>query len=169
MYFSTDLSVPDPTSVIVTADPPTPIRAGTELTLTCTVELSPTLAGLSSLAVIVVWTEPFKSLTSSYPIDVTPESPPTSTSILQLQASVPFNGNYTCQAQVVSSSSSLTNSGRETNMIAVIICKQPSVVVLIYICYVVLFPLQWILLICLLIFCLVLTLLERTTVWSVLP
>lgn len=103
MFILSTLAVPSPTSVIITTDPSIPISAGTEVTLTCTVELSPTLTGLSSLAVIVIWTGPFETLLDSDP-NKTANSPPTYTSILTLD-SVEFSGNFTCQAQVDSSSS----------------------------------------------------------------
>ena len=129
MKFYNFLSVPNPTSVIVTTDQPIPIRAGTEVTLICIVELSPALAELSSsLGVIVVWTGPSETLTGSDLPALIGNSPPTYTSMLLL-ASVDFNGNYTCQAQVVSSSSSLTNSGMEANTITVTTCEQASVLV----------------------------------------
>ena len=76
MKFYNFLSVPNPTSVIVTTDQPIPIRAGTEVTLICIVELSPALAELSSsLGVIVVWTGPSETLTGSDPPALIPLPP----------------------------------------------------------------------------------------------
>ena len=102
------LVVPTPASINITTDSPTPISAETRVTLTCTVELSPSLAGLSLLAVIVTWTGPLGTLSGSDPTKVA-NSPPTYTSMLTL-ASVESSGSFICQAQVDSPSSFIAAS-----------------------------------------------------------
>ena len=93
------------------------ISAGTEVTLTCTVELSPALAGFPSMAVIVIWTGPTGILSGSDPTKMA-NSPSTYTSILTL-ATVESSGSFTCQAQVNSSSLFITASQTISTLIAV--------------------------------------------------
>ena len=111
------LAVPSPASVIIAADPSLPVSNGTEVTLTCTVELSPALADFSSLAVTVIWTGPPGMLSGSNPIKMA-NSPPTYTSILTL-ATVESSGSFTCQAQVDSSSLFITASQTISTLITV--------------------------------------------------
>ena len=103
--------VPEPTSVVITSYPSHPIKAGTEVTLTCTVLLNHTLAGIPTLdmGVTVVWIGPLGVLEAGVDASATAEDPLVYISVLHISSAV-ANESYTCQASVDSMSSSLASS-----------------------------------------------------------
>ena len=103
MYY-TFLSVPAPTSVMVTA-PVDAIIAGSSPNLTCTVELSPAVD--VPVTVNTVWTGP--ALTTVTPTSLMMENLTRYITMAMIDAA--RNGSYTCQATISSSSQFTTGGG----------------------------------------------------------
>ena len=104
--------VPVPTSVVITSDPVSPIRpVGSNVILTCTVELSPVVD--VPVTVNTEWTGPDGvTLSSTTPVM---ESLTRYTSTVMVSSfGRDQSGNYTCTATVSSTSSFLTDSGSQS-------------------------------------------------------
>ena len=101
--------------MIVTSDPPCPVKTESEVTLICSIVLSHILADVPILEVTVVWTGPLGTLTGSDAFIAGNNSLIyTSTLLIYSAAS---NENYTCRARVDSGLSSFTSSQVKTNWI----------------------------------------------------
>ena len=109
---STSHAVPNPSSVTVTSNTPSPVRVGSNVMVTCTVELGPAVVD-SELSLLMVDT---KLSRDGSPLSLTV---PTITGTT-LAYTIQFNsfersdsGNYTCTATVTPQPSStyLTGSG----------------------------------------------------------
>ena len=101
------LLVPSPISVIVTSDPVSPIQSdGSDVTLTCTVELSPLVD--VPVTVNTVWTGPTGFMTTN---TTQPVMGSTYSSLVIISS---FGrdryGNYTCSVSVSSANTMLTTS-----------------------------------------------------------
>ena len=101
--------VPDPISVIVTSDLDSPIQPiGSDVTLTCTMELSPAVD--VPVTVDTVWTGPAKFMTSN---TEQPSMSNTTTYITQITINSFIrskSGYYICRATVISKSPFITSS-----------------------------------------------------------
>ena len=101
--------VPDPVSVIVTSDLDSPIRPiGSDVTLTCTVKLSPAVD--VPVTVNTVWTGPAKFMTSN---TEQPSMSNTTTYITRTTIGSFIRGksrHYICRATVISKSPFITSS-----------------------------------------------------------
>ena len=106
------LSVPPPVSVTVTSDPVSPIQPfiSPDVTLTCTVELSPAVDVPVTLN--TVWTGPdgFMTTNTAQPV-VGSTTTYTSTAVVS-SFGRDQSGNYTCSATVTSNSQYLTDSSK---------------------------------------------------------
>ena len=98
------LTVPAPTSVTVTNGS---VNAGSTVTLTCTVELSPAVD--VPVTVNTVWTGPDGFMTTNTAQRMGSTTTYTSTAMVS-SFGRDQSGNYTCTATVSSTSSFLTNS-----------------------------------------------------------
>ena len=101
--------VPDPVSVTVTSDLVSPVRPiGSNVTLTCTVELSPVMD--DPVIVNIVWTGPAKFMTRN---TAQPSMSNTTTYIAQITIKSFIRSNsgyYICRATVISESPFITSS-----------------------------------------------------------
>ena len=103
--------VPVPTSVSVTSNPVSPIRpVGSNVTLTCTVELSPAVHVDVPVIVNTVWTGPDGVTLSPTTPSMENLTRYTSTAMVN-SFGRDQSGNYTCTATVSSTSLFLTDSG----------------------------------------------------------
>jgi hypothetical protein len=106
-------SVPAPLSVILTSDPISPVRpVGANVTLTCTVELSPAVDVL--VTVNVQLSDP-----TGNPLTTTTPSVSGSNHIAIATVNSfrrTESGNYTCTADIISSSLFFTNSGSKSTL-----------------------------------------------------
>ena len=117
------LAVPDLAMVTVSSSLESPITSGDDVTLTCTVELSTSLASVSSVSVAITWTGPSGMLSSSSMPVMSGTSPPTYTETLMLIA-VMSDGTYTCQAMTISTSPYLLPSGSTSSDIMITVGKK---------------------------------------------
>ena len=104
--------------VTISSDPISPIRpVGSDVTLTCTVELSPAVDVPVTLN--TVWTGPeVVTLSTTTPVEEDLISTATVNSFGRDQS-----GNYTCRATVSSASSFLTDSGLKSGTATVTVGK----------------------------------------------
>ena len=108
-------AVPPPTAVTV-SPPVGTVYAGASLTLTCTVELSPSVD--VPVTVNTVWTGPdMTSFTPTNPVPAVMENQTRYTSTVTVDAA--RSGNYTCQASVTSSVMFVTGSGILSGLVIV--------------------------------------------------
>ena len=117
------LAVPDPAMVTIASSLDSPITFGTDVALTCTVELSTDLANVPSIGVAITWTGPSGMLSSSSMPVMSGTSPPTYTDTLMLSA-VMSDGTYTCQAMTISTSPYLLPSGSMSNDFMITVGKK---------------------------------------------
>ena len=106
------VSVPNPMVVAISSDPVSPIRpVGSDVTLTCTVELSPAVD--VPVTVNIVWTGPDGvTLSSTTPVM---ESLTRYTSTAMVSSfGRDQSGVYTCIATLSSASSFITDSGSQS-------------------------------------------------------
>ena len=112
------ISVPDPI-VTVTSDQPNPIGSvGANVTLTCTVELSPAVD--VPVTVNTVWTGPDGFMTTNTAQRMENTTTYTSTAMVS-SFGRDQSGNYTCTATVNSTSSFIINSGSISDTANVIV------------------------------------------------
>ena len=117
-------AVPDPSRVTVMSDLGSLVFSGVDVTLTCTVELNPDLASVSTISVTTAWAGPSGVLSSGSVPMMTENSPTTYTSTLVLSAVMSVDdGDYTCQATTISSSPYLFSSGSTSNSITISVGK----------------------------------------------
>ena len=122
------ISVPIP-EVMISSDPVNPIQLmGSDVTLTCTVELDPAVD--VPVAVNTVWTGPagfFMTTNTAQPVM---GSTTTYTSIAMVSSfGRDHSGVYTCTATVSSSSSLLTDSGAQSGTARVTVGKDDNIYV----------------------------------------
>ena len=102
--------MPSPDRVIVTCDPISPIQPlqYPNITLTCTVELSPAVD--VPVTVNTVWTGPDGFMTTNTAQPVMGSTTTYTSTTMVSSFGRDQSGNYTCTANVISSSSFLTDS-----------------------------------------------------------
>ena len=120
----TAFTLPDPNSVTMTSDPVSPIQpVGSDVTLTCTVELTMSPAMDVPVTVNTVWTGPdrFMATNTAQPIM---ERTTTYTSTAMVSSfGRDQSGVYTCTANVSSTSSLIVGSGSQSGSARVTVGK----------------------------------------------
>ena len=110
-YFTTDifLTVPAPAFVTVTSNKPNPIQpVGSDVTLTCTVELSPAVD--VPVTVNTVWTGPDEFMTANTAQPVMGSTTTYTSTAMVSSFGRDQSGNYTCTATVSSTAQFINDS-----------------------------------------------------------